>query len=159
MYQEKIEAREQFLFALKWLLAVTERYAGPIQFGLAHIRYENAKLLGDTYGAQHASQQLDDVWQSLRKSFRKTDLVARDGTDFWIIVPFTDEKISDKIRYILESASLGGLQIVERDISFFSLPLDGIGPSDELSAEELLAYLKKNHTSLAYREVVLPANA
>src|SRR5512144_650430 len=104
MYQEKIEAREQFLFALKWLLAVTERYAGPIQFGLAHIRYENAKLLGDTYGAQHASQQLDDVWQSLRKSFRKTDLVARDGTDFWIIVPFTDEKISDKIRYILESA-------------------------------------------------------
>lgn len=159
MYQENVETREKFLFALKWLLAVTERYSGPLQFGLAHISYNNPKLLGETYGAQVASRQLDEVCLSLRKAFRKTDLVARDGTDFWIIVPFTDEKISDKIKYILESASLAGLQIVERDISFFSLPLGGLESSDELSAEDLLAYLKKNHSTLSHREVVLPASA
>lgn len=159
MYQENADAREKFLFALEWLLAVSRRYSGPLRFGLAHIGYENPKLLGDTYGAKLASQQLDEVLRSLKKAFRKTDLVARDGLDFWIIVPFTDEKISDKIKYILESVALAGLQIVERDISFFSLPLKDLPLSEDISPEELLAYLKKNHTSLAHREVRLPATA
>ena len=161
MYQENAEAREKFLFALEWLLAVTKRYAGPLQFGLAHISYENPKLLGATYGAKMASQQLDEVLRSLRKALRKTDLVTRDGVDFWIIVPFTpaDEKISDRIKDILETASLAGLQIVECDISFFSFPLNNVPLSEDVSPQELLAHLKKNHISLAKREVVLPATA
>ena len=159
MYQENSEAHKNFLFALEWLLAVTKRYAGPLQFGLAHISYENPKLLGATYGAQMAAQQLDEVLHSLRKTLRKTDLAARDGLDFWIIVPFTpdDEKISDKIKDIIEAASLAGLQIVERDISYFALPLKDIPLSEDASPLELLAYLKKNHASLAHREVILPA--
>ena len=161
MYQENSEAQKKFLFALEWLLAITKRHAGPLQFGLAHINYENPKLLGATYGAQMAAQQLDEVLYSLRKTLRKTDLAARDGLDFWIIVPFTpdDEKISDKIKYILESTSLAGLQIVERDISYFSLPLKDLPPSADASPLEFLAYLKKNHSSLAHREVILPASA
>lgn len=160
MYKQNADARENFLFALEWLLAVTRRYSNPLQFGLAHISYSNAKLLGETYGAKKASQQLDEVLDSVHKVFRKTDLVMRDGIDFWIIVPFTsaDEKISDKIKYILDSANLAGLQIVERDISFFSLPLKGLSVKDDLPAEDFLTYLKKNHTALANREAVLPAS-
>ena len=161
MYQENAKARENFLFALEWLLAVTKRYAGPLQFGLAHISYENPKLLGATYGAKIASQHLDEVLGSLRKALRKTDLVTRDGVDFWIIVPFTpaDEKISDRIKYILETASLAGLHIVECDISFFSFPLNNVPLSEDISPVELLAHLKKNHASLAHREIILPATA
>lgn len=158
MTQEDIEAREKFLFTLEWLLAVTKRYSGHLQFGLAHIDYENPGILGETYGAQKASQQLDEVSHSLRKAFRKTDLVMRDGVDFWILVPYTpaDEKLVDKIKYIVETASQGGLQIVERDISIFSLPQAAVDLGEDCSALEFLSYLKKNHIALARHEILLP---
>ncbi len=159
MSHEDIEAREKFLFTLEWLLAVTKRHTGGMQFGLAHINYETPKVLGETFGAQRAAQKLDDVSHSLRRSFRKSDLVARDGADFWILVPFApaEEKLVDKIRYIIDTASQGGLQIVERDISIFLLPNDAAEVDASTSATEFLTYLKKNHITLARHELSLPA--
>ena len=87
MSREEIDTHEKFMFTLEWLLAVTKRYSGRLEFGLAHIDFENPKVLGEVYGAQQASHKLDDVLRSLRKAIRKTDLVARDGADFWILVP------------------------------------------------------------------------
>jgi GGDEF domain-containing protein len=160
MTQADIEAREKFLFTLEWLLALMKRYSCHLQFGLAHIDYENAKILGETYGAQEASQQLDEVSHSLRKAFRETDLVMRDGVDFWILVPYTpaDENLVDKIKYIIETASQGGFQIVERDISIFSLPQDAVDLGVDRSALKFLAYLKKNHIALASHEILLPSS-
>lgn len=159
MSHEDMDAREKFLFTLEWLLAVTKRHSSGMQFGLAHINYETPKILGETYGAQKAAQKLDEVSHSLRKAFRKTDLVARDGADFWILVPFTpaEEKLVDKIKYIIETASQGGLQIVERDISIFLLPNDAANLDANSSALEFLSYLKKNHIALASQELSLPA--
>lgn len=156
--QEDIEMCEKFLFTLGWLLAVTKRYSGHLQFGLAHIDYKNPRILGETYGAQKASQRLDEVSHSLRKAFRKTDLVARDGMDFWILVPYTPvtEKLADKVKYIIETASQGGLQIVERDISIFSLSQDAVELGEDCSAVKFLAHLKKNHIALALHEISLP---
>ena len=158
MHLEDIEASEKFLFTLKWLLEVTERYADHFQFGLAHINFQDTKILGETYGARIASQKLDEISSSLRKVFRKTDLVARDGADFWILLPYTppDEQLVDKIKYIIETASQCGLQIVERDISIFSLSPDMIKPCEDCSASGFLAYVKKNHAALARREISLP---
>ncbi|HUW26060.1 MAG TPA: diguanylate cyclase [Gallionella sp.] len=158
MHLEDIEASEKFLFTLKWMLAVTERYPEHFQFGLAHIDFQDPKILGETYGAQKASQKLDEVLYSLRKVFRKTDLVVRDGVDFWILLPYvpTEEKLVDKIKYIIETASQGGLHIVERDISIFSLSPDMIKPGEDYSASRFLAYLKENHATLAWREISLP---
>ncbi|ADE12503.1 diguanylate cyclase domain-containing protein [Sideroxydans lithotrophicus] len=159
MSHEDLEAHDKFLFTLEWLLAVTKRHAGGLQFGLAHINYESPKILGETYGAQKAAQKLDEVSHSLRKAFRKSDLVARDGGDFWILVPFAPaEKLVDKIRYIIETASQSGLQIVERDISIFLLPNDAAQLGENVTAQEFLAYLKMNHITLASNEISLPAS-
>lgn len=159
MSHEDLEARDKFLFTLEWLLEVTKRHSGGLQFGLAHVNYESPKVLGETYGAQKAAQKLDEVSRSLRRAFRKTDLVARDGADFWILVPFTpaEEKLVDKIRYIIDTASQSGLQIVERDISIFLLPNDAAKLGENSTALEFLAYLKKNHIALASNELSLPA--
>ncbi len=159
MSHDDIDAREKFLFTLEWLLAVTRRHAGGMQFGLAHVNYETPSLLGETYGAKRAAQKLDEVSHSLRSAFRKSDLVARDGADFWILVPFApaEEKLVDKIKYIVETASQGGLQIVERDISIFLLPNDAADVDANSSALEFLSYLKKNHITLASHELSLPA--
>lgn len=158
MFNDDIEAREKFLFTLNWLLAVTKRHSPNLQFCLAHINFENPRILGETYGAQKASQKLDEVSHLLRKAFRKTDLVARDGGDYWILVPYTppEEKLVDKIKYIIEIASQGGLQIVERDISIFPLSQHAVEHCEDCSALEFLSYLKKNHISLASHEISLP---
>jgi GGDEF domain-containing protein len=159
MSQEDFAARDKFLYTLEWLLAVTKRYSGALHFGLAHINYETSKILGETYGAQKAAQKLDEISHTLRKAFRKTDLVARDGADFWILVPFTpaEEKLVDKIAYIIETASQSGLQIVEHDISIFLLPSAAAKVDENCSALEFLAYLKKNHIALAKDEQSFPA--
>ena len=161
MSHEDLEAREKFLFTLEWLLAVTQRYSGELQFGLAHINYETSRVLGETYGAQKAAQKLDEVSHSLRRAFRKTDLVARDGADFWILVPFapSEEKLVDKIKYIIDSASQSGLQIVERDISIFVLPNHAAELDASSTALEFLDYLKRNHIALASNELSIPAQA
>ncbi len=159
MHPEDTEARDKFLFTLEWLLAVTRRHSDCVQFGLAHIDYESARVLGETYGAQDASKRLDEVAHSLRKAFRKTDMVARDGVDLWILVPFTppEEKFIDKIRYIIDTVSQCGLQIVARDISFFLLPAGLDGLDAEHSSLAFLTHLKNNRFDLACREILLPA--
>ena len=107
-----------------------------------------------------ASQQLDKVLHSLRKAFRKTDLIARKGSDFWVIVPFTPDvdTINGKIKHIIETATLAELHISEREISFFLLPFNDPTLVEDHSASELLDHLKNNHSSLASREVIIPAN-
>ena len=161
MSQEDFAARDKFLYTLEWLLAVTKRHTGALHFGLAHINYETSKILGETFGAQKAAHKLDEISHSLRKAFRKTDLVARDGADFWILVPFSpaEEKLVDKITYIIGTASQSGLQIVERDISVFLLPNAAAKMDENCTALEFLAYLKKNHAALANNELSLPARA
>src|ERR1035437_1552937 len=158
MSHQDHELREKFLYTLEWLLAVTKRYSSHVRFSLIHIDFVNPRVLGDTYGAQEASKKLDEVLHCLRKSFRKTDLVARDGVDFWVLVPYTaaDGRLAEKVRDIIEIASRSGLQLVERDISIFSLPLNKHGLEQNCSATEFLAHLKKNHIALANHVISLP---
>ncbi len=158
MSRAENDTHEKFLFTLEWLLAVTRRYSGRLEFGLAHIDFENPRVLGDAYGAKQASHKLDEVLQLLRKAVRKTDLVARDGTDFWILLPHAadEEKLVDRIREIVELTSQSGLQIVERDVSIFSFPKGVSELSPELNATQFLAHLKRNHSTLASRELSLP---
>lgn len=160
MTNDDIASHEKFLFTLEWLLAVIRRYSGQIRFALVHIDYNSPKILGETYGAKSASQRLDDVMHSLQKAFRKTDLVAREKTDIWILLPYSpnEEKLVDKIKYIIDTASQSGLEIVERDLSIFSLPHESMELCMDCTAPEFLRYLKENHISLSRREIALPAS-
>lgn len=161
MPHEDIASHEKFLYTLDWLLAVTTRYSGQLRFGLAHIDYENPRVLGDAYGAKSASQKLDEILHILRKNFRKADLVARHGTDIWILVPYApdEEKLGDKIKYIIDTASQAGLEIVERNLSFFSLPHESMQHCANCSAPEFLDYLKRNRASLANKEIFFPPSS
>src|ERR1035437_9462600 len=147
MLKEDIDAYEKFLFTLDWILSVTRRYSNSIQFGLIHISYGSSRILGEQYGAQDASERLVQVCDALRAAFRKTDLVARMGIDFWVLVPYTssDEILPLKIKGVLESDVLKGLDIVDRDISICALPIASTSELKEgYGAEDLLNYLKEN---------------
>lgn len=125
MLRDDIDARSGFLMTLTWLLAVMERYPSPLEFVLVHIAFGNKNELGEAYGAQEAVNQLANVTRSLKKTFRKADMIARNGTDFWIIVPYTPatEKIYDKVLGIFHDAKHDDLKIVDRDTTIFSLAM------------------------------------
>jgi GGDEF domain-containing protein len=146
--KEDTAAWEKFLYVLEWVLAVQMRYASNLRHSLVCISFHDQKKLGDTYGAKDALQMLVDLAAQLRKSLRKTDLVARNGTAIWVMIPFvTPESVLSKVSQIVEIAAGNGLDIVDRDISIFSIPDAGIlEGKDFKSAEDFLHFIddKKN---------------
>jgi predicted signal transduction protein with EAL and GGDEF domain len=125
--KEDTAAWEKFLYVLEWVLALQRRYANNLRHSLVCISFHDQRALGDTYGAKVALQMLVDLAKRLRESLRKTDLVARDGTSIWVMIPFvTPESVLSKVAQIVEIAAENGLDIVDRDLSVFSIPDAGI---------------------------------
>jgi hypothetical protein len=124
---EDTAAWEKFLYVLEWVLALQMRYANNLRYSLVCISFHNQRALGDAYGARDAVQMLVELAGKLRGSLRKTDLVARNGTDIWLMIPFvTPESVLSKVGQIVELAAANGLDIVDRDISIYSVPDAGI---------------------------------
>lgn len=162
MIRQDAEVQKVFLSTLEWLIAVTNRYYSPIEFGLVHISFGHQHDLGEAYGAVDAIWQLVKFTSTFKKAFRKTDLVARIGIDYWIIVPYTpaSEGIYEKVLGTLKLAEHEGLQVVERRTSIFTLSilLKKLEKSlTELSALEFLEHLKENRETYAKHTFVLPA--
>jgi len=154
MLIEDIENRDRFLFIFEWLMAIMSRYMCSMQFGLVHIDHGDKNELGDAYGAKDAAEQLVAMTSHLKAAFRSTDLVARIGSDFWIIVPYTPatEKVQDKVRSIMQDAAHDGLKAVGQDASIFCFPSEDKALNQkliELSGIEFLGYLKAHRHMLS----------
>lgn len=150
--QEDLDALDRFMITLEWLMALQERHPDALQCGLLHVCFHNKESLGEAYGARDAAQMLSELAHQLRLAFRKTDLVARDGTDFWILVPYTSpETVTEKVTTLVELASDNGLDIVDRDVAIFTLPdAQTISQLAFNSGAEFLSYLKQNQ-QIAFR--------
>jgi len=159
--QEDFAARDRFMITLDWLLALHERYPGnSLDFALLHVCFHDQQRLGQIYGAPEAYHLLAEVGSKLRLAFRRTDLVARDGTDFWILAPYTTpESVIEKIATLVAIASADGLNIVDRDVTVFSLPDPTLSEQAPLSsAAAFLAHLKEHRQQAACRWApVMPA--
>jgi GGDEF domain-containing protein len=152
MIKHDAESRETFLNTLDWLILVVERYKENFNFALVKIAYGNANELGETYGAPEASKQLVAMTADLQKAFRRTDLVARNGSDFWVIFPYTpfSENIYEKIVTVMEDAHHAGLNVVDREIAIFTSPFDtSLLQNAQPTAIELLDYLKTHQNQFA----------
>lgn len=146
------QTRATFLSTLDWLLPVVGRYAENFNFALVKIAFGQGNELGDAYGAPEATKQLIAVTADLQKAFRKTDLIARNGTDFWVIFPYTpfSENIYEKIVTVIEKAHHEGLNVVDREIAIFTSPFNlNQQQIPQLTALELLDYLKLHQAQFA----------
>jgi hypothetical protein len=144
--QDEVKALEKLKTILEWILGLQERVPGALQFGLIHVCFHNTEILGQAYGAPDAAKMLKELARKLRLSFRKTDLVARDCADFWVLVPYTSPAtVTEKIALLVKIASEDGLNIVDRDVAVFSMPdpvlTQGMAFQD---VSQLLEHLKKN---------------
>jgi hypothetical protein len=150
MVLEDMYARERFLFQLEWLLALEHRYHHILQSGLVHVAYDPHDVHGLTFDAADAASQLGEVLACLKKSFRSTDLVARDGMSFWILTPFTQfDPVLDKVRLVVSQAPENGLAIAKNDIHVYLLRDHlTVDSSHMKKAEDFLDYLKQRPVSV-----------
>ena len=118
MSLEQIYAGDKFAARLEWTLSLQKRYENLLQAGLIQIRYNSHDVMESTFGAMDAAKRLDEVAICLQQCFRDTDTIARFGTTFWVLVPMTDaEPVAAKVLGIIQTASLGGLDISRTDVS------------------------------------------
>lgn len=150
MILEDMYARERFLFQLEWLMALEYRYHHILQSGLVHVVYDPQDVHGLTFDAADAASQLGEVLACLKKSFRSTDMVARDGMSFWILTPFTQfDPVLDKVQQVLSQAPENGLAIARNDIHIYLLSDHLNAETSRLKkAEEFLDYLKQKPESV-----------
>lgn len=147
-----IEQRSRFLDTLDWLHHVLIRHTDSLNIALVRIAYGTDNVLGETYGAPEALRQLAELTYDLKKSFRSSDLVGRDGTDFWIIFPYTpfSDNVFEKLTSVLQKSTHDNLNIVDREIAIFELPT--IYAQNRLTVTdsvELLHFLRAHQTQLA----------
>mgnify|MGYP000237453590 CR=1 FL=1 len=143
--QEEFEAADRFSIALEWLLAIQERYPAQLNFGLLNVCLHGREVLGQAYGVRDATKMLGELAGKLRHAFRKTDLVMRDGTDFWILVPYTDPiTVTDKVTTLLEVTAQNGLAIVDRDVALFTLDMPLMAAAPKSAVPQFLDYLKRH---------------
>lgn len=147
-----IQLCSRFIDTLDWVCQVQIRHADDFHVALVRIAYGDDNSLGEAYGAPEALRQLSSLTHDLQNSFRRSDLVGREGTDFWILFPYTrvTDNIYDKLMDVLQGSAHKNLNIVEREIAIFELPLiyqKAIVKPDHGLA--LLQHLKANQTELA----------
>ena len=56
-------------------------------FSMFRVGFENPQALGNQFGASDAMRRLNLFGNMLAATFRRTDMVTRDLTDFWILTP------------------------------------------------------------------------
>lgn len=152
MLQNDIQEREHFLFTLNWLLEVQRRHGASLSYSLANVCFQRRDVLGSVYGAPRAHRMLLDVSAALHRAFRRTDLVMRDHTDFWILLPLSSqESVFKRVREMVEIVSSLGLNIVERDIALFELGSGQIAADAPQDADEFLRYLKSRQPAKSQR--------
>lgn len=147
-----IQLCSRFIDTLDWVCQVLIRHADDLNIALVRIAYGDDNSLGEAYGAPEALRQLSSLTHDLQNSFRRSDLVGREGTDFWILFPYTrvSDNVYDKLVDVLQSTEHKTLNIVEREVAIFELPIiyqkAMVKPDNGLS---LLQYLKINQAELA----------
>ncbi len=147
-----IQLCSRFIDTLDWICQVLIRHADDFHVALVKIAYGDDNTLGEAYGAPEALRQLSSLSHDLQRTFRRSDLVGREGTDFWILFPYTrvTDNVYDKLIDVLQSAQHQNLNIVEREIAIFELPLiyqKALMKPD--SGMTLLQHLKANQSELA----------
>ncbi len=122
MVLDDFNERDKFFYMLEWMLALELRHSNTLQPGLVRVAYDQTSVFSLTYDAADTAEKLGEVLACLQQAFRNTDIIARDGLNFWILTPFTQaDPVLDKIRHVIQTAPQNGLAIAQSNIDIFLL--------------------------------------
>lgn len=142
---------DQFVVVLDWV--ISQRPDSPYsRFALFRIAFDHPEILGSTFGAADAMRRLNQFGTLLAATVRRTDLVARDLSVFWILTPECNSEIMGcRISEILIKVEEIGLDVVNCTVDAHVFPLEN---ADLSSARLLLKSLES--LPAAYRFEAAP---
>ena len=141
---------EKLLLVLEWILDVKLRYADHLHFSLIYLNLGDREVLGNEYGAPAAHRMLLELARNLRLAMRKSDIVARNNTDFWLLLSHVQpDLVVPRISRIVEVAADNGFDIVDRDVSIYAFQDHSFLKKNGLYAPSVfLDHWKNNRTAL-----------
>lgn len=130
---------DQLITVLDWLLRQRADSAFA-NFFLFRVGFEDPRALGSTFGAADAMRRLNEFGAALAASVRRTDLVARALSEFWIAAPDCNpDMVSCRLCEIARTVEEFGLDVVECSVSTYKFP---VTLPDVTDARTLLIRLK-----------------
>lgn len=151
MVLDDLYAKERALFHLEWLLHVERRHDNVLQSALVHIALNPEDVRRMSFGAGDAAEKLGEVLTCLQTACRSTDVMMREGMDFWIITAFAQlEPLTEKLKAIMATAPQNGLEIAQNSIRVYLLR-DFIKPGMPSidKGADFLALLKRSPSTYA----------
>ena len=137
MVLEELGDGDKFMAVLEWMIALGHRQSGVLEAGLVYVTYDPQEVRDLTFSASDTVQQLSVIQNCLRSSFRHSDLICRDGVNFWILAPFTQiDPVLDKVQRVIKTAPENGLSFAKNNFRVFMLK-NYIGPGLSPSASPL----------------------
>ena len=125
---------DQFVVVLDWVISQRPDSVYS-RFGMFRIAFDQPEVLGSTFGASDAMRRLNEFGTILASTVRRTDLVARDLSVFWVLTPECNSEImGNRIREILIKVEEIGLDVVACTVDAYVFPLENA----DLSSARLL---------------------
>lgn len=130
---------DHLIVVLDWLLNQRADSAFS-RFFLFRVSFDDPRLLGSTFGAADAMRRLNEFGAALAATVRRTDMVARALSEFWIAAPDCNpDMVSCRLCEIARTVEEFGLDLVECSVSTYKFP---VTLPDVTDARTLLDRLK-----------------
>ena len=141
----KYATMDQLVVVLDWVICQRPDSAYS-RFGLFRIGFDNPEILGSTFGASDAMRRLNQFGKILAATVRRTDLVARDLSVFWILTPECNSEIMGcRIKEILIKIEEIGLDVVNCTVDAHVFPIENADMSGARMLLESLASLPASY--------------
>lgn len=130
---------DQFAAVLGWVM--NQRPDSPYsRYSIFRVGFEDPQLLGSTFGAADAMHRLNQFGGALAATVRKTDIVSRDVSVFWVLTPECNaDMVGCRLCEIVGKVTQFGLDVGHCSVGAWLFPLEG---TTELTARTLLARLQ-----------------
>jgi len=130
---------DEFAAVLGWVM--NQRPDSPYShYSIFRVGFEDPQLLGSTFGAADAMHRLNQFGGTLAATVRKTDIVTREVSVFWVLTPECNaEMVGCRLCEIAGKVKQFGLDVGRCTVGAWLFPLPG---ATESTARTLLARLK-----------------
>lgn len=130
---------DQFAAVLDWVMKQRPDSAYS-RYSIFRVGFEDPQLLGSTFGAAEAMRRLNQFGSSLAATVRKTDIVTREVSKFWVLTPECNaDMVGCRLCEIVGKVKQFELDVGPCSVGAWLFPLPDIA---ELTARTLLTKLE-----------------
>ncbi len=118
---------DEFVSLVEWL--ISQRSGSTTwRFCVFRIGFEHPELIGNSFGAQDGLRRLNQFGLTLAAAARRSDVVARKLSVFWVLSPECEpDTLGKRLQGMIDSVGEFGLDIVSCYVSAHVFPHPEVG--------------------------------